>query len=81
MVFACTERFLVGGSLHGVSRSITELSSKLRFLCVEILLEQKTIDRILPEIDQIVRCPNVISTTDIGLGIKFTLHNVLYMQL
>ena len=35
------ECFLVGESLHGVSSSITELSSKLHFLCSDILAEQK----------------------------------------
>ena len=54
--------FLVGRSLHGVSRSITELS-KLRFLCADILPEQKTIDRILLGIDGKLSSPNVISTT------------------
>ena len=51
-VFSCTEHFFINGSLHRASRSITELSSKLCFLCADILPEQKTIVRILPEIGQ-----------------------------
>ena len=49
-VYYCTKRFLVRGSLHGMPRFITELSSKLHFLCAEILSEQENNVRILLEI-------------------------------